>query len=95
MVEAGWLTSSARAPRHEAAAEVLLEQMAGNDVVVRGTCACLVAVARFLLRPLTPPSPWMLAALTALTDETAAALHQPAPSTLDALSDLAVRTASA
>jgi hypothetical protein len=37
----------------------------------------------------------MLAALTALTDETAAALHQPAPSTLDALSDLAVRTASA
>jgi aryl-alcohol dehydrogenase-like predicted oxidoreductase len=36
-----------------------------------------------------------VAALTALTDESAAALHQPAQSTLDALSDLAVRTASA
>ena len=36
-----------------------------------------------------------VAALTALTDESAATLHQPAQSTLDALNDLAVRTASA
>jgi aryl-alcohol dehydrogenase-like predicted oxidoreductase len=34
-------------------------------------------------------------ALTALTDESAAALDRPAQSTLDALNDLAVRTASA
>jgi aryl-alcohol dehydrogenase-like predicted oxidoreductase len=34
-------------------------------------------------------------ALTALTDESAAALDQHAQSTLDALNDLAVRTASA
>jgi pyridoxine 4-dehydrogenase len=34
-------------------------------------------------------------ALTALTDENAAALDQPAQSTLDALNDLAVRTAPA
>jgi aryl-alcohol dehydrogenase-like predicted oxidoreductase len=34
-------------------------------------------------------------ALTALTDESTAVLHQPAQSTLDALSELAVRTASA
>jgi len=36
-----------------------------------------------------------VAALTALTDESAAALDQPAQSTLDALNDLAVRTAAA
>jgi len=34
-------------------------------------------------------------ALTALTDESTATLHQPAQSTLEALNDLAVRTASA
>jgi pyridoxine 4-dehydrogenase len=34
-------------------------------------------------------------ALTALTDESTAALNKPAQSTLDALNDLAVRTASA
>jgi aryl-alcohol dehydrogenase-like predicted oxidoreductase len=36
-----------------------------------------------------------ITALTALTDESTATLHQPAQSTLEALNDLAVRTASA
>jgi hypothetical protein len=36
-----------------------------------------------------------VAALTALTDESAATLNKPTQSTLDALDNLAVRTASA